>query len=167
MDVWTPPQERRGLCQEPDTALGFEPKISAARCGILSVSVGDFCSKARTKPRLLNPTTRPQGPDGSTDLESRSTTSFLGRAWLTATRHPCARAKSSARRPECRKFGFEPPFCAAFHSWSHDDELCIKHASRRNFAYDGFYGPRAMFNGPADEHDGGIRRSYAGAVSAL
>jgi len=34
----------------------------------------------RTKPRRLNPATRPQGPDGSTDLESRSTTSFLGRA---------------------------------------------------------------------------------------
>ena len=24
MDVWTPSQERRGLCQEPDTALGFD-----------------------------------------------------------------------------------------------------------------------------------------------
>ena len=38
------------------------------------------------KQRRLNPTTRPQGPDGSTDLESRSTTSFLGPAWLTARR---------------------------------------------------------------------------------
>ena len=36
------------------------------------------------KQRRLNPTTRPQGPDGSTDLESRSTTSFLGRICLTA-----------------------------------------------------------------------------------
>ena len=27
MDVWTPSQERRGLCQEPATALGFEPNI--------------------------------------------------------------------------------------------------------------------------------------------
>ena len=34
----------------------------------------------RTKPRGLNPTTRPLRPDGSTDLESRLTTSFLGRA---------------------------------------------------------------------------------------
>ena len=59
-------------------------------CGILSVSVADFCSRLieglsfqRTKLRRVNPPTRPQGLDSSTDLESRSTTSFLGRAWLT------------------------------------------------------------------------------------
>eukprot|EP00964_Phaeocystis_antarctica_P039684 scaffold22692_cov33-Phaeocystis_antarctica.AAC.2 len=93
MDVWTPSQERRGLCQEPDTALGQN-----LSCGILSVSVADFCRRLidglsfqRTKPRRLNPTMRPQGPDGSTDLESRSTTSFLGRAWLTDRVTPPAR----------------------------------------------------------------------------
>ena len=39
-----------------------------------------------TKPRRLNPTTRPQGPDGSTDLESRSTTSCLQRSRATDRR---------------------------------------------------------------------------------
>ena len=112
MDVWTPSQERRGLCQEPDTALGCEPKIcrqnlAAAFCRFRSrISALDnrWSIFSAHQPRRLNPTTRPQGHDGSTDLESRSTTSFL----LVSRSHMANRDRGAAPvtpRKQGRAFG--------------------------------------------------------------
>ena len=74
----------------------------------MSVSGADFCCRCidglsfqRTKRRGLNPTTRPVRPDGSTDLESRSTTSFLCRICLTnrqGAKHVWAAEKSVRRK---------------------------------------------------------------------
>jgi hypothetical protein len=89
LELWTPPQERRGLCQAPDTRMWLnarkvEDETSSIFARKHTVGKVDCLAFQRAIPNLLNPTTRPSGPLDRPDLESRSTTLFLGRAWLTA-----------------------------------------------------------------------------------
>ena len=88
LELWTPPQERRGLCQAPDTRMWLnarkvEDETSSIFARKHTVGKVDCLAFQRAIPNLLNPTTRPSGPLDRPDLESRSTTLFLGRAWLT------------------------------------------------------------------------------------
>ena len=89
LELWTPPQERRGLCQAPDTRMWLnarkvEDETSSIFARKHTVGKVECLAFQRAIPNLLNPTTRPSGPLDRPDLESRSTTLFLGRAWLTA-----------------------------------------------------------------------------------
>ena len=91
LELWTPPQERRGLCQAPDTRMWLnarkvEDETSSVFARKHSVGKVECLAFQRAIPNLLNPTTRPSGPLDRPDLESRSTTLFLGRAWLTVGR---------------------------------------------------------------------------------
>ena len=79
-ELWLPPQERRGLCQAPDTRMWLnaqkvEVETSSVFARKHTVGKLDCLAFQRTNPRLLNPTRRPSGPLQRPDLESRSATS--------------------------------------------------------------------------------------------
>ena len=62
-----PPQERRELCQAPDTrmwlnARKLEDETFSVFAGKHTVGKVECLAFQRTNPRLLNPTTRPSGP---------------------------------------------------------------------------------------------------------
>ena len=62
-----PPQERRELCQAPDTrmwlnARKLEDETLSVFAGKHTVGKVECLAFQRTNPRLLNPTTRPSGP---------------------------------------------------------------------------------------------------------
>ena len=66
-ELWLPPQERRGLCQAPDTRMWLNAqKVEVETSSVFARkhTVGKLDSLAfqRTNPRLLNPTRRPSGP---------------------------------------------------------------------------------------------------------
>ena len=76
-ELWLPPQERRGLCQAPDTRMWLNAqKVEVETSSVFARkhTVGKLDSLAfqRTNPRLLNPTRRPSGPLDRPDLESKS-----------------------------------------------------------------------------------------------
>jgi hypothetical protein len=83
--LWTPPQERRGLCQAPDTRMWLNArKVEGETSSDLFSPASTPGWKGRVSsfptrypepiPNLLNPTrgTRPSGPLDRPDLESRS-----------------------------------------------------------------------------------------------
>ena len=84
LELWTPPQERRGLCQAPDTRMWLnarkvEDETSSIFARKHTVGKVDCLAFQRAIPNLLNPTTRPSGPLDRPDLESRSATLDIGR----------------------------------------------------------------------------------------
>ena len=84
LELWTPPQERRGLCQAPDTrmwlnARKLEDETSSIFARKHPVGKVECLAFQRAIPNLLNPTTRPSGPLDRPDLESRSATLDIGR----------------------------------------------------------------------------------------
>ena len=103
LESWTSSQERRGLCQAPDTRMWLnarkvEDETSSVFARKHPVGKVECLAFQRAIPNLLNPTTRPSGPLDRPDLESRSTTLFLGRAWLTAVAWGCRGQDLSERR---------------------------------------------------------------------
>ena len=64
LELWTPPQERRGLCQAPDTRMWLnarkvEDETSSIFARKHTVGKVDCLAFQRAIPNLLNPTTRP------------------------------------------------------------------------------------------------------------
>ena len=86
LELWTPPQERRGLCQAPDTRIWLNQRSKSRRRDFVC-----FRPQApRWKGRVSSfPTHHPARSESNheavrtPDLESRSTTLFLGRACRT------------------------------------------------------------------------------------
>ena len=84
LELWTPPQERRGLWQAPDTRMWLnarkvEDKTSSVFARKHPVGKVECLAFQRAIPNLMNPTTRPSGPLDRPDLESRSVTLDIGR----------------------------------------------------------------------------------------
>ena len=84
LELWTPPQERRGLCQAPDTRMWLNArKVGDETSSVFArkhpVGKVECLAFQRAIPNLLNPTTRPSGPLDRPDLESRSATLDIGR----------------------------------------------------------------------------------------
>ena len=83
-ELWLPPQERRGLCQAPDTRMWLnarkvEDETSSVFARKHPVGKVECLAFQRAIPNLLNPTTGPSGPLDRPDLESRSATLDIGR----------------------------------------------------------------------------------------
>ena len=98
LELWTPPQERRGLCQAPDTRMWLNArKVEDETCSVFARK--HTVGKVDTLP-FRAAIGDPQAGLGRSsyppDLESRSLTSFLGRICLTA------RLGAGACRPKPR-----------------------------------------------------------------
>jgi len=128
--VWTPPQERRGLCQAPDTRMWLNARKVRR----------DFVCFHPQAPRWKGivssfPTRYPAPSESSheavrtPDLESRLPTLFLGRAWRTAY---FAGGKQTTSRIKDRDLQSTAPtgpspyrFIGAYHHRQYTLPLCL------------------------------------------
>ena len=87
LELWTPPQERRGLCQAPDTRMWLnarkvEDETSSVFARKHPVGKVECLAFQRTRPARSESN---HEAVRTPDLESRSTTLFLGRACRTVS----------------------------------------------------------------------------------
>jgi hypothetical protein len=100
LELWTPPQERRGLCQASDTRMWLnarkvEDETSSVFAREHPVGKVECLAFQRAIPRLLNGESNHEAVR-TPDLESRSPTLFLGRAWRTVE-SPTGRVEGARR----------------------------------------------------------------------